>query len=343
MRYGVRIVAVALALALIGTILLVPQDSVLAAPVDETDMLELINGARADESLAALVVSEELMPAAEAQTDAQLAAGTIFHTSDLGSLASGWQLLGENVGVGPSMPILHDAFMASPGHRANVLGDFNQVAISAKQAESGQFYITLIFMMKPLPEPSTSGSPDTDEVVDLEPGDIADIADTTFEGDIEWLAEQGIAIACDDDGSLYCPAQATSRGAMATMMARALDLPAVSEDFFGDDDGSPHEDNINAMAAAGITLGCGTANGYCPNETLTRAQMASFFVRALDLTVPPIDFFIDDGNSIHEDNINALADAEITFGCNPPANNEFCAATDLSRGHIAAFIRRAFS
>ncbi len=341
MRLGTRIVAVALALALIGTLLVVPQDSVLAAPADDADMLELINAARQDEALAPLVVSEELLAAAEAQTDAQMAAGTIFHTSDLGSVATGWQLLGENVGVGPSMAILHDAFMASPGHRANVLGDFNQVAISAKQAESGQFYVTLIFMQKPLPEPSTSGTQDSDQIVELVPGDIADIVGTTFEGDIEWLAEEGIAIACDGAGSLYCPAQATTRGAMATMMARALDLPASAEDHFVDDNGSPHEDAINAMAAAGITLGCHTPSSYCPDQSLTRAQMASFFVRALDLTVPDADFFSDDGNSIHEPAINALAEAEITLGCNPPLNDEFCGSSDLSRGHIAAFIRRA--
>jgi hypothetical protein len=233
--------------------------------------------------------------------------------------------------------------MASPGHRANILGDYNQIGISAKQASSGQFYITLIFMKKPISEPSTSGSTDTGTIVDLTSGAIDDIEGTTFEGDIEWLAEHGIAIACDSEGLSYCPGEDATRAAMATMIARALDLPEATEDYFVDDDGSPHEANINALAAAGITLGCHTPASYCPDDSLTRAQMASFFVRALDLAIPDADYFVDDGNSVHEENINALAQAEITLGCNPPIGDEFCGSTALSRGHIAAFIRRALS
>lgn len=343
MRYGVRIVTVALALALIGTLLMVPQGSVLASPVEEADMLELINGARANEGLAALIESQELLPAAEAQTDAQIAAGTIFHTADLGSVASGWQALGENVGVGPNMPLLHDAFMDSPGHRANILGDYNQIAISAKQASSGQFYITLIFMQKALPATTTQTGIDVG-IIDLEPGSIEDIAESVFEVDIEWLAEQGIAIACNQNETSYCPSHAITRGEMATMMARALDLAASPTDFFTDDNESDHEDDINAMAAAGVTLGCdATGSKYCPEDTLTRAQMASFFARAFELADPGVDYFADDGNSVHESNINALAHAEITVGCNPPTNDQYCGPRDLTRGHIAAFIKRALT
>ena len=40
---------------------------------------------------------------------------------------------------------------------------------------------------------------------------------------------------------------------------RALDLPA-GPDAFGDDEGSTHEDAINALAATGITQGCTTTN-----------------------------------------------------------------------------------
>lgn len=334
-RLGVRIVTTVLALALMGTLIVVPQVGVLAAPVDDATMLELINGARAEAGLDPLVVAQELLAPAEAQTDAQIAAGTIFHSSDLGSVTTGWQALGENVGVGPSMPILHDAFMNSAGHRANILGDYNQIGISAKQAESGQFYITVMFMKKPLPIAETT-------IVDLEPGTITDIEASVFVEDIEWLAEHGIAIACDG-ATDYCPGVAVTRAEMATMMVRALDLPAASHDYFADDDGSPHEDDINALAQAGITVGCHTLSSYCPDAPLTRAQMASFFVRALDLGSADADFFVDDSTSVHQSNINAIAAAQITLGCNPPANDQFCGSRDLTRGHIAAFIRRALT
>ena len=46
-----------------------------------------------------------------------------------------------------------------------------------------------------------------------------------------------------------------------------------------------HADNINTLAAEGITAGCSTEPlQYCPNKPVTRAQMATFLVRALDLS-----------------------------------------------------------
>jgi hypothetical protein len=54
-------------------------------------------------------------------------------------------------------------------------------------------------------------------------------------------------------------------------------------DFFVDDEGNRFEDSINALANHRITLGCNPpANtNYCPDKPLTRAQMATFFVRAM--------------------------------------------------------------
>ena len=66
---------------------------------------------------------------------------------------------------------------------------------------------------------------------------------------------------------------------MASFLTRALDLPA-GPDVFGDDEGSTHEDAINALAATGITQGC-TTTSFCPAEKVTRGQMAAFLYRAL--------------------------------------------------------------
>ena len=77
---------------------------------------------------------------------------------------------------------------------------------------------------------------------------------------------------------------------MASFLARAVDLPGTGTDYFVDDDGSVHETNINKIAAAGITVGCtppardrSVGDRYCGDESVTRAQMASFLARALDL------------------------------------------------------------
>jgi hypothetical protein len=47
-----------------------------------------------------------------------------------------------------------------------------------------------------------------------------------------------------------------------------------------------HESDINAVAAAGVTVGCNPPinDRFCPDDPVSRAQLASFLVRALDLT-----------------------------------------------------------
>lgn len=52
---------------------------------------------------------------------------------------------------------------------------------------------------------------------------------------------------------------------------------------FTDDDGNTREENIEIIAEWGITVGCGE-NVYCPSRPVTRAQMATFLVRALGET-----------------------------------------------------------
>jgi hypothetical protein len=67
---------------------------------------------------------------------------------------------------------------------------------------------------------------------------------------------------------------------MASFLARALGLPAASQDFFADDSGSPHEADINRVAQANIAFGCGGGN-FCPSSPVTRDQMAAFLHRAV--------------------------------------------------------------
>ncbi|GBE24093.1 trifunctional nucleotide phosphoesterase protein YfkN precursor [bacterium BMS3Bbin02] len=140
----------------------------------------------------------------------------------------------------------------------------------------------------------------------------------------------------------FGPDDSVTRGQMAAFLARALGLETPAGDFFTDDDGSIFEDNINAIAAAGITLGCNPPDNdnFCPNDTVTRGQMATFLVRTLDLAPAPMDFFTDDAGSVHEGNINALRMAGITVGCNPPASNLFCGESPVLRAEMATFLAR---
>ncbi|MGD2061389.1 MAG: hypothetical protein PVF87_11020 [Acidimicrobiia bacterium] len=113
---------------------------------------------------------------------------------------------------------------------------------------------------------------------------------------------------------------------------------------FVDDDGNVHEGSIEAIAAEGITLGCNPpANDrYCPDETVIRGAMAAFLARALHLPAATRDHFDDDEGHLFEGDINRLAEAGITRGCNPPSNTRFCPNQEMSRGAMAAMLARAF-
>lgn len=50
--------------------------------------------------------------------------------------------------------------------------------------------------------------------------------------------------------------------------------------------------------------------------------------------------FVDDETSVFEGDINWLANANVTLGCNPPTNDHFCPADNVTRGQMAAFMRR---
>jgi hypothetical protein len=118
--------------------------------------------------------------------------------------------------------------------------------------------------------------------------------------------------------------------------------PSDAAGAFRDDDGSVHEPNINAIKAAGITQGCNPpANtNFCPTRRLTRAELATLFVRAFDLPAAPPAGFQDTAGNVHAAHIDALAAAGVTKGCNPPANTLFCPDRITTRAEMASFLVR---
>ncbi len=136
-------------------------------------------------------------------------------------------------------------------------------------------------------------------------------------------------------------------GVMLTLLILAVSLPAWGAlppgGTFVDDDGSVHEQDIEAIAAADITRGCNPPWGdeFCPTRPVTRGEMAAFLNRALGLPAGP-DAFIDDGVSVFQADINAIAAAGVTKGCNPPTNDRFCPSRTITRGEMAAFLTRAY-
>lgn len=185
------------------------------------------------------------------------------------------------------------------------------------------------------------------------PLDLPEVAGTRFadedggvhEANIELIAGAGITLGCNPpDNTNFCPTDPVSRGQMAAFLDRALNLPASNEDKFGDDNGNIFEANINNLAEAGVTLGCNPPSNtdYCPDDYVTRGRMAAFLVRAFGLTDQGTKDFADDDNSVFEADIEKLATAGITIGCNPPANTNFCPDDLVLRNQMASFIARAW-
>jgi hypothetical protein len=162
-----------------------------------------------------------------------------------------------------------------------------------------------------------------------------------FAGDVAWLAREEVTRGCNAPwNDEFCPDDPLTRAEMAALLVRALDLPA-GEAPFTDIAGSGFESDIAALYSAEITRGCDTSepSRFCPDDPVTRGEMAAFLVRAFDLP-PAASVFTDAAGSVFEAEIGALAAAGVTNGCDPLDNRQFCPDDPVTRGQMAAFLHR---
>ena len=159
------------------------------------------------------------------------------------------------------------------------------------------------------------------------------------------------AIANGRTASQYAPSFGVTRAQMASFIARLIEAAGVALDegpnaFFDDDSEAyaAHHENINKLANAGIVSG--RANGtYGPADNVSRAQMATFLVRAFEFvsqtTMPATaDWFPDDedpGFAAHEGNIDKAAEAGFTGGRPDGTYNPGAA---VLRDQMASFLAR---
>jgi glucose/arabinose dehydrogenase len=120
-------------------------------------------------------------------------------------------------------------------------------------------------------------------------GTFSDVpAGQWYTGFVERIAQLGISTGYAD--GTFRPLSPTSRGEMALFLMRALDLaPRSHAGTFTDvAAGAFFTEAVEAIAAAGITNGCGGGR-YCPFDQVLRDQMATFLTRGWDLVpnVPP--------------------------------------------------------
>jgi hypothetical protein len=168
-----------------------------------------------------------------------------------------------------------------------------------------------------------------------------------FAGDVAWLGAAGYTAGCNPPlGTEFCPGRSITRGELAAVLHRALGGTVVSsQPSFTDVADSVFADDIAWLSATGLTKGCNPpANDrFCPDDPVTRGQLAAVLGRAFDYTDDGGgDLFADDDGSIFEHDIDRLATAGVTRGCNPlEGNTKFCPDDYVTRGQMAAFLHRA--
>lgn len=144
MRVRVIMLSLLTAVALMSSSTLVGAPSASAQTTAEARFVTRINAERARLGLPALRVRARLTEYARQHSVAMSRQRTLFHTRNFSALCC-WSSIAENVGVGFDVPTLHQAFMASPAHRANILDPRMRSVGVGVYRSGGRMWVTQIF------------------------------------------------------------------------------------------------------------------------------------------------------------------------------------------------------
>ncbi|HSH58077.1 MAG TPA: CAP domain-containing protein, partial [Acidimicrobiales bacterium] len=140
-------IAMGAGLASVMAVTVVPEPAFADTGSDEASFVAKLNGLRASKGLRQLGVHGGLTSMARGWSSQMASRGTISHNPNLAAQApSNWVRVGENVGMGPSVDSLHNAFVNSPSHYANMVnGYYDSVGVGIVQSGS-TIFVTFNFM-----------------------------------------------------------------------------------------------------------------------------------------------------------------------------------------------------
>ena len=154
-----RVIAFFTSLALVVAMLVLGAATARPAGASTTEaaVTSKINAARANHGRHRLTTRSDLVAVARGQAQRMASRNTLYHNPSLAQQVRNFRWVGENVGYGPSVSAVHLAFMASPGHKANVLdSDYTEVGVGAVWA-NGRVWIAQVFR-QPLHATTASSS-----------------------------------------------------------------------------------------------------------------------------------------------------------------------------------------
>jgi hypothetical protein len=159
---------------------------------------------------------------------------------------------------------------------------------------------------------------------------------------INTLFYSGVTGGCG--GSNYCPDNPVTRAQMAVFIISAMgETPSTAayNTHFDDIVNDGFAPFINRMSELEIAAGCGV-RAYCPNNLLTRAQMAVFIIAAMGESGSTVAYntsFDDIANDGFAGFINRMNELGITGGCGDRA---YCPGNSTNRAMMAVFLVTAF-
>jgi uncharacterized protein YkwD len=160
---------------------------------EEEQLLNLHNEYRATQGLPPLVRDPLLDIVARDWTARMTLTQTLEHRPNLrdmvqNQVTTDWHRLGENVGYGPTSNWLHDAFVASPGHEANITGSYNRVGIGAAYDSDGDLWVTVNFLEGPdltiIPAPPVPPGAPADAWIVSAQGAVTSLGNARHYGDM---------------------------------------------------------------------------------------------------------------------------------------------------------------
>ena len=157
---SLRLVASTLVCLLLSTLALAVTPTAGAAPAvaisspseAEATFATKLNQERVSRGLPALVIDTKLAATARDWSSQMNARNSLAHdpglAADVAAVEPSWQAAAENIGVGYDVQQLHDAFMGSPGHLHNIVGDYNRLGVGVT-TNGAKIWVTFRFLRGP--------------------------------------------------------------------------------------------------------------------------------------------------------------------------------------------------
>lgn len=115
---------------------------------EQYDGFTALNADRSANAMPVLGYDQMLENKAQAWAENLAAKGYLYHSNLPDGITGCWRWLGENVGYGPSISVIENAYMNSPGHRANILSP-NYTVAAVGVAHHGLLVYTVQEFMQP--------------------------------------------------------------------------------------------------------------------------------------------------------------------------------------------------